>query len=222
MTHKPTDYRPELREASARSDRTVVEAAPKVSDYGREVRDTIVKSSLTGVAATVLAVTVFSPAGFGGLVGTSLASGFGLDTNNSAGAAEDPYANLPAYPAPLTSDELRDIHNQLARTTASLEITRAATEAKIEAIRSIALTGDLVTFTPVTQTASVEPELRLQTSQPEALAAAAPAPMPASTEAAPAPIEAAVTPVSYSGGIDPNFRDPHLELADLLLAHETF
>ena len=39
------------------------------SDYGREVRDTIIKSSLTGVAATVMAVTVFSPAGLGGMIG---------------------------------------------------------------------------------------------------------------------------------------------------------
>src|SRR5690606_27627224 len=47
--------------------------------FEREVRDTVVKSSLTGVAATVLAVTVFSPAGLGGIVGTSMASGFGAD-----------------------------------------------------------------------------------------------------------------------------------------------
>mgnify|MGYP000865863612 CR=1 FL=1 len=42
--------------------------------FEREVRDTVVKSGLTGVAATVLAVTIFSPAGFGGMIGTSLAS----------------------------------------------------------------------------------------------------------------------------------------------------
>lgn len=192
----------------------------KPTDYGREVRDTIVKSSLTGVAATVLAVTVFSPAGFGGMIGTSLASGFGLDTN--AATADDPYANLPAYPAPLTAEELSDIHNQLARTTASLEITRAATEAKIEAIRSIALTGDLVTFAPVAQTASVEEDLRLVTSEPEAFATVAPESTPASLEATPAPVEAAITPVSYGGRFDPSFRDPHLELADLLLADETY
>jgi hypothetical protein len=170
-----------------------------------------VKSGLTGVAATVLAVTIFSPAGLGGMVGTSLASGFGLDPN--AATADDPYANLPPYPAPLTAQELSDIHNQLARTTASLEITRAATEAKIEYVRSIAVNADTVTFAPM-RTAQVD-GLRLR-SEPEALA------VPARAEPAPAQIEASVTPVSYAGGADPSFRDPHLELADLLLAHETF
>ena len=67
--------------------------------FEREVRDTVLKSSLTGVAATALAVTIFSPAGFGGLVGTSLASGFGGDSG--ATAAENPYANLPAYPTQI-------------------------------------------------------------------------------------------------------------------------
>ena len=179
----------------------------KPADYGREVRDTVVKSSLTGVAATVLAVTIFSPAGFGGIVGTSLASGFGLDPNTAT--ADDPYANLPPYPAPLTSQELNDIHNQLAQTTASLEITRAATEAKINYMRTIAVSGDAVTFEPMRSQPGEG--LRLRTSEPDTFAAAAP----------PAP-EATVTPASYSGGVDPNYRDPHLELADLLLAHETF
>lgn len=192
----------------------------KPTDYGREVRDTIVKSSLTGVAATVLAVTIFSPAGFGGMIGTSLASSFGLDTNTAT--ADDPYANLPAYPSPLTTEELNTIHNQLAQTTASLEFTRAATEAKIEAIRAIALGGDLVTFEAPTQTASAD--LRLRTSEPDTYAAAAPATAvtPASVETLPQPVEAALTPVAYVGGADPSYRDPHLELADLLLAHETY
>lgn len=191
----------------------------KPSDYGREVRDTVVKSGLTGVAATVLAVTIFSPAGFGGLVGTSLASGFGLDPNTAS--ANDPYANLPPYPAPLTADELADIHNQLARTTASLEITRAATDDRVEHIRSIAMNGDAVTFTPM-RSVRIDDGLRLRTSDPDAFAAAAPAPAPAPVEAAPLRIAASVTPVSYIGGVDPNFRDPHLELAELLLSNETF
>jgi hypothetical protein len=178
----------------------------KPGDYGREVRDSVVKSGLTGVAATVLAVTIFSPAGFGGLVGTSLASGFGLDPN--AAAANDPYANLPPYPTPLTVEELSEIHNTLARTNASLEITRAATAAKIERIRSIALSPGAVTFTAaVPQAAQAPPGLRLTTSEPAATA---------ETDLA-----IATTPVSYGGGGAP-YRDPHLELADLLLAHETF
>jgi hypothetical protein len=189
----------------------------KPADYGREVRDTVVKSSLTGVAATVLAVTIFSPAGFGGMIGTSLASGFGLDT--SSAAADDPYASLPPYPAPLSAQELSDIHNQLARTTASLEITRAATEAKIEYIRALAMSSDLVTFAP-RQTAQAD-GLRSRTVEAETFAAATPALTPV-VEATLAPIEAAVTPISYAGGVDPTYRDPHLELADLLLAHETY
>lgn len=177
----------------------------KPADYGREVRDTVVKSSLTGVAATVLAVTVFSPAGFGGMVGTSLASGFGIDGN--ASQADDPYANLPPYPAPLTSEEISDIQDQLARTTASLEITRAATEAKIDHIRSLAMGGDMATFSAMPQTAQVGAGLRLRTSEPE------------SSARAEAPVEA--IQVSY-GGPEQTYRDPNMELADLLLAHETF
>ena len=172
----------------------------KPADYGREVRDTVVKSSLTGVAATVLAVTVFSPAGFGGMIGTSLASGFGLDTN--AAAADDPYASLPPYPAPLSAQELSDIHNQLARTTASLEITRAATEAKIEHIRSLALNGgDLVTFAPPRQVAQAD-GLRSRTAETDAsYAAAAPIALrPVVAEEAPAPVEAAQAKGSGEGG----------------------
>jgi hypothetical protein len=190
----------------------------KPADYGREVRDTVVKSGLTGVAATVLAVTIFSPAGFGGMIGTSLASGFGLDTNDAT--AEDPYASLPPYPAPLTAQELSDIHNRLAQTTASLEITRAATEAKIEHIRSLALSGDLVTFTPLRQVAQADDGLRLRMSEPEI--AAAPAPLTPVVNAALPPLEMTATPISFAGGVDPSYRDPHLELADLLLADETY
>lgn len=104
------------------------------TEFSREVRDTIIKSGLTGVAATVLAVAAFSPAGLGGMIGTSVASGFGADT---AAQADDPYANLPPYPAPLTTEEISDIRGQLAATAASLEITRAATEAKIEQMRAL-------------------------------------------------------------------------------------
>lgn len=172
----------------------------KPVDYAREVRDTVVKSSLTGVAATVLAVTIFSPAGFGGMIGTSLASGFGQDDSASA---DDPYASLPPFPAPLTQDELSNIQSDLARATVSLEITRAATEEKIEQMRRIAMTPGAVTFASVPQPAVLNGELRLTTSDP-------------ATFTAPAPVEA--TPVNYN--IDA--RDPHLELAELLLAHENF
>ncbi len=187
--------------------------------YGREVRDTVIKSGLTGVAATAIVVAAFSPAGFGGMIGTSVASSLGLDTG--APAADDPYASLPAYPSPLTQDEISDIRGELARTTASLEITRAATEATIEHIRSIALSRGMVTYTPLPQTtAQVGEGLRLTSS---ALDTYTPPPAPEPTVPPPGEIEP--VPVSYSGGsIDTSvtYRDRDLELADLLLAHEEF
>ena len=194
--------------------------AGQPSNYEREVRDTIVKSGLTGVAAAALAVTFISPAGFGGMIGQSLASGFGIDS--TADAADNPYANLPAYPAPLSQAELNQIRSQLASTTASLEITRAATDDKIEHVRSLAMSDGLVTFTP-SRAAPVRaaPEaLRLALSEPATFAAA-----PVEAYVIDAPIEVTAMPVSYSGpGYNDSapYRDPYLELADLLLAHETF
>jgi hypothetical protein len=170
-------------------------------DHGREVRDTILKSGLTGVAATVLAVTIFSPAGLGGMIGTSLASGFGLDSDTAH--ADDIYANLPAYPAPLSHEEISDIQSQLARTTASLEITRAATEAKIEHVRSIAMSHGVAGFAQASSVTPLHAELRPTTAEP---APAAPAP----------------TQVAANGGIQlaGYHDDAHLELADLMFAHE--
>lgn len=196
--------------------------------FEREARDIVVKSSLTGVAATVLAVTIFSPAGLGGMVGTSMASGAGVDPN--VAAADNPYANLPAYPTPLSAEEVSDIRGQLATMSASMEITRAATDSKIEQVRAIAMVDGAVTFTPmpaahmpqltaaapaVTE-AAADPELRLTLSEP--------------VSAEVAPVE--VTPlqpvqISYSsngGGVDyvVPYRDSHMELADLFFAHERF
>jgi hypothetical protein len=193
----------------------------RVGGFEREVRDTIVKSSLTGVAATVLAVTIFSPAGLGGMIGTSLASGFGQDPNLAP--ADNPYANLPAYPSPLTPQEVSDIRGQLASTAAAMEFTRAATDAKIEHVRAIAMVDGAVTFTPM-PSANV-PYL---TQAPPAAAAVAPAPelRLSLDEPAPAPAAAPTTAVpvqvSYARGV-PEFvpvQVSHTELADLLFAHE--
>lgn len=174
--------------------------------YAREVRDTVIKSSLTGVAATALVVTALSPAGFGGMIGTSVASSLGLDNSAHAANAET-YANLPAYPSPLSANELSDIRGQLAATTASLEITKAATESRIEYIRSIADVG---------ASAAPMPELRLPVI-------AAPAPVAAAVAPTPAP-QAVVQPVSDGGGADTTvpYRDPNMELAALLFAHENY
>lgn len=168
--------------------------AQKFADSGAEMRDTVVKSSLTGVAATMLAVTAFSPAGFGGVIGTSLASG---SNSSSSSSADNVYSELPPFPSPLSSAELNDIRSRLARTSASLEITRAATDERIERIRSIAITDGLVTFSPM----SGMGEVRVNQ------AAAAPTP---------APMEI----VARTVVIQPEHRDANLELAALLLAHE--
>ncbi len=183
---------------------------PVTSDYGREVRDTIVKSGLTGVAATMLAVTIFSPAGFGGMIGTSLASGLGMDPN--VAPADDVYANLPAYPSPLSIDEVAEIQGQLSRTSASLELTRAATEARIDHIRTIALSEGVVTFTPMpqaapVQTARVEEDLRLTLSEPAQASALE-------------PIRVNFVPLG-GGGAD-LAPSSHMELAELMFAHENF
>jgi hypothetical protein len=195
--------------------------AGQISNYQREVRDTVLKSSFTGVAATAIAIVAFSPAGFGDWVGASLASSFGFDS--TADAVDNPYANLPAYPAPLTEAELSDIRGQLAATAASLELTRAADEAKIEHFRSLELTDGVVTFTPAPRTAVVpNASLRLTLSEPASLAAPE---APVESYVMEAPAEATVQPASYSGGgydASVPYRDPHLELADLLLAHENF
>lgn len=194
--------------------------AGQASNYQREVLDTIVKSGLTGVAAAALAVTFISPAGFGGMIGETLASGFGFDSN--ASAADNPYANLPAYPAPLSQTELSQIRGQLASTVASLEITRAATDDKIEHVRQLAMGDGLVTFTPTrAPVRAAAPEaLRLTLSEPSSFSEA-----PVEAYVIEAPVEATATPVSYSGPSYEQsvpYRDPHLELADLILAHENF
>lgn len=179
----------------------------KERGYEQEVRDTVVKSTLSGVAATALVVTALSPAGFGGMIGTSVASSLGLDNSAHAANAET-LANLPAYPSPLSASELSDIRGQLAATTASLEITKAATEQRIEYIRSIA-DGAGAHVAPM-------PELRTPTITVAAPVTAAVAPTPAP--------EAVAQPVSDGGGADTTvpYRDPNMELAALLFAHENY
>lgn len=168
-------------------------------DFRREARDTIVKSGLTGVAATVLAVTLSSPAGLGGMIGTSLASG-NVDPN----AASDAYANLPPYPAPLTAAEVSEIRGQLAATAASLALTREATDDTIEHMRSIAGATRTAALPP-TQAPRV-PSLRASFRDVEDAAI---------TEAA-APVAYAPTPVAAS-----ELPDVNLELADLLFSYDS-
>jgi hypothetical protein len=182
----------------------------KAGSFNLDVRDTIVKSGLTGVAASILAVAVFSPAGLGGLVGTSLA----LGSDNSASAPDDPYARLPAFPSPLTHDEIDAIQVELAQTSAALELTRAATDERIEHIRSLALSDDLVTFerAPAHAVHVAETrgeDLRVMNTEDLRLSLSQPAVAPAQ----PAPADDLLVDVSY---------DPNEELAELLLTHELY
>jgi len=191
----------------------------ELSKYEREVRDTIVKSGLSGVAMAALAVTVCSPVGFGGMIGSPFASAMGFDSTSDV--SDNPYAALPAYPEPMTADELERVRGELATSGAMLELTRAATDDKIEHMRRLALGDDIVTFTPSAAplSASVpDAALRLTLSQPAPFDEAPVEAYVMDTS----PAEASVTPVNYSGGaVSEPYRDPHLELADLLLAHET-
>ena len=197
--------------------------------FEREVRDIVVKSGLTGVAATMLAVTIFSPAGLGGLVGTSLASGLGGEANRSPAA--NPYANLPAFPTPLTVEEISDIRGQIASTTAAMEITRAATAPRIERVRALAMADGLVSFSTRSAPTPVVPRLSaaLPPVRVPELAQAAPAELRldltesvAALTPVTAPVEVTSTPISYvmmDGALDLR-QDADLELAELLLTQE--
>ncbi|MGQ0532423.1 MAG: hypothetical protein ACT4OF_07005, partial [Caulobacteraceae bacterium] len=169
-------------------------------------------------------IVTFSPAGFGDWIGASLAAGSGVDV--SAAAADNPYVDLPPFSAPMSQQELEQIRGQLAATAAILELAHVTTDAKIERVRTLALTGGMATFAPTNFAAAPrEDGLRSTLSVPApASFVRVEAPVEAYVIEA-APVQATTAPVSYSGGsFDASvpYRDPHLELADLLLAHETF
>jgi hypothetical protein len=195
--------------------------AGQLSDRDREVRDTVLKSSFTGVAATVIAVTAFSPAGFGDWIGASLASN--LRVGASANAADNPYVDLPPFLAPLTQAELNDIRSQLAAAEASLSLSRSTTDTNIERVRALALTDGVVSFTPTRRVAPPGPDIAVRMAYNQSVSYEE---APVESYVSAAPVEARVTPVSYAGA--PNYegslaeRDPNLELAELLLAHERF
>lgn len=195
------------------------------SPFEREVRDTIVKSGLTGVAATMLAVTIFSPAGLGGMIGTSVASG-----HADAAGADNPYASLAGYPAPLTNSEISDLRGTLASNAAKLEFTHAATNDRVERVRAIAASGAAVRMgAPAPVVPVVAPvrtaERRLAVDAQEAEEAADGLRLARSEPAPPAPAQIReLTPVSYvtgGGGVEP-YLGSHEELADLMFADENF
>lgn len=206
--------------------------AGEESPFEREVRDTVIKSSMTGIAATAIAITALSPAGFGNWIGASLASSFGVDS--TAAASDNAYARLPAYPAPMTREEVNEIQSRLAADQVSMAIMRAATDDNIEQVRLVASSDGLTAPVRPVVAAAPEANLRLALSEPVSYVVNDEAPVEAYvTETAVAQnasysAAAASTPVASAArggsGFDASvpYRDPHLELADLLLAHESY
>lgn len=189
----------------------------ELSPYEREVRDTVLKSTFTGVAATAIAIVTFSPAGFGDWIGASVASSVG----STANAADNPYAELPAFPAPFTRDEISAVRAQLAETEANLVLVRAATDDNIAQVRTAALADGVVTFTPTSRVSPQPANLRLTLSEPASFAAANEAPVEAYVIES-AEVQATASPINYRGSVITPERDANLELAELLLAHETY
>lgn len=128
-----------------------------------EIRDTVLKSGFTGVAATVLVVAMCSPAGLGGLIGTSVASGLGF---GSTPTSDHNTLNFPQAPQPLTTAELQSIHERLDSSIATLDDVRAATDAEINFMRSVASGDHIVAFNepveaPSAVSAPSDPNLEL-------------------------------------------------------------
>ena len=113
----------------------------RASSYEAEQRSAIVKSSLTGVAATVVAVTMCSSAGLGGFVGASAANGLdtGMSPNNIR--ARDGGPAFPDVRVPLTNAEISEIRSRLDDSGSTLDQVRRDTDAAIEMLRTIADNG---------------------------------------------------------------------------------
>lgn len=102
---------------------------------------TILKSGFSGAFMTVLAVALGSPAGLGGMIGSSFASVDGRDP-----VSTDEGSPLPRAPQPLTELEITAIQDQLAGSVAALESAHVATDAKIDHLRAIAQGGNMMSF----------------------------------------------------------------------------
>lgn len=188
--------------------------------YRHEVRDTIVKSGLSGVAATVLAVTIFSPAGLGGMIGTSVAAGSGHSPASTA------LGDLAPFPAPITDVELADIRARLRDSAISLRTLRASTRDEIAHMRAIAARGNALSIAPMV----VEAELRGVLDVTDTLVAPESAvtvelapvietvPMAVRYDAPPAQFSGGSV-VTYIGGDDYNSApDRNMQLAAMLFA----
>lgn len=196
-----------------------------------DVRDTIVKSGLSGVAATVLAVTIWSPAGLGGMIGTSLASG------DSSSPVSDAVGGLAPFPAPITEVELRDIRAKLHDSAVSMRTLRESTNGEIAHIRAIARHANFASMAPMRAHAQVGAGMDVTDSiiapapiarvsiapAADPVVAAAPAvepnPLSVSYDAPGARLSEGGAVVTYIGGDEYNSApDPNMELAALLLA----
>ena len=116
-------------------------AADKMSHAEVEARETIVKSGLSGVAATFVAVTVCSPAGLGGFIGTGVASGLGGELSPSTLRARDNGLAFPEVRTPLSAADLTDIRTRLRDSANALDRARHDTDSAIEMLREIAEIG---------------------------------------------------------------------------------
>ena len=168
-----------------------------------DTRDTIVKSAVSGVAATVLAVVIWSPAGLGGMIGTSVASNPDTDA-----AMADAVARLSPYPTPITPEELTQIHATLDLTESSLVTMRAATDGAISNIRHLASQADIPGASQMAAVSPVFPELRPTLDVDVA-----------ETSAPPVRADAQLLATSYSPPAPGTIAESHLEFAELLLSH---
>ena len=141
-------------------------------DMNAELRDTVLKSGFAGVAATVLVVAMCSPAGFGGLIGTSVASGLGFSAQ--PGVDENSIRFAP-IPAPITVAELLSIHEKLQASDAELDNARAATDAEIDFIRGVAQNDSdtsLASTAAIAPLAMTGPTMRVSSNVSRSLAPA--------------------------------------------------
>lgn len=180
-------------------------AAENSSDartHGEEVRDVVIKSSLSGVAVAVLTVAAWSPMGLGSMIGTSIAS-------DSAGGAEDVTGLLAPYPSPVTEQERAEITTRLAESADALDRARTETDEAIAHVRLLATSDPAVVvaeFAPV--------------AEPGALLASADLGLreEASEEGEAADVQVADRQAFGDSGFASFDRDPHLEFAKLLFA----
>lgn len=110
-----------------------------------EFRDIVLKSGFTGVAATVLVVAICSPAGLGGMIGTSVASSLGFGAKSNADANT---LHFSSAPSPLSTTELATIHQTLESSEAQIDNIRAATDSEIQYMRDIATAGHIALAAP--------------------------------------------------------------------------